>query len=100
MMPHLAEEIHQRLEPQSTRFVAEMDWPTADVSLLTRTTVTIAVQVMGRLRGTIDVAPGSDRATVIAKARDDVNVKQFIGNRTIAREIYVPDRIVNFVLQA
>ena len=57
MMPHLAEEMYSRLHPGAARLVAELPWPEADPDLLAAETVTIAVQVMGKLRGTIAVPP-------------------------------------------
>ena len=57
MMPHLAEEIYARLFPDSGHLVAELAWPEADPALLVAESVTIAVQVMGKLRGTVEVPP-------------------------------------------
>ena len=59
MMPHLAEEMYASSASwHPTRLVAELPWPEADPDLLAAETVTIAVQVMGKLRGTITVAAG------------------------------------------
>ena len=57
MMPHLAEEVYARLFPDNGHLVAELAWPEADPALLVAESVTIAVQVMGKLRGTIEVPP-------------------------------------------
>ena len=57
MMPHLAEEVYNRLHPSAATLVADLPWPEADPDLLVAETVTIAVQVMGKLRGTIAVPP-------------------------------------------
>ena len=59
MMPHLAEEVFLRLHPAGGHLVAELPWPEADPALLVAESVTIAVQVMGKLRGTIEVPPDS-----------------------------------------
>ena len=61
MMPHLAEEVYARLFPDSGHLVAELPWPEADPALLAADSVTIAVQVMGKLRGTIEVPPDAPR---------------------------------------
>src|SRR5262249_20576189 len=74
MMPHLAEEIYSRMYPASPSLVAELPWPVAEPDLLVADTVTVAVQVMGKLRGTIAVAPGSPEEAVIAAARAEPNV--------------------------
>ncbi len=98
MIPHLAEEIHARLYPDSAKLVAELAWPEADPALLIAGSVTIAVQVMGKLRGTIEIAPGAIASTVIHMARMEVNVARALQGKEIVKEIYVPNRIVNFVL--
>ena len=68
MMPHLAEEVYARLFPDNGHLVAELTWPEADPALLVAESVTIAVQVMGKLRGTIEVAPNAPADSVLAAA--------------------------------
>jgi leucyl-tRNA synthetase len=98
MMPHLAEEIFTRLCPGSDRLVAEQGWPAADPTLTAAETVTIAVQVMGKLRGTLEVPPDSAEADVVAAAEADVNVARALSGRRIVKRVYVANRIVNFVV--
>ena len=98
MMPHLAEEIHARLHPGSSEIVAEQAWPEADPSLVAVDTVTIAVQVMGKLRGTLALPPGSAEAAVLAAAEAEPNVARQLAGKRIVKRVYVPDRIVNFVV--
>ncbi|HET9018806.1 MAG TPA: class I tRNA ligase family protein, partial [Acetobacteraceae bacterium] len=97
MMPHLAEEMHARLVGDGT-LVAELPWPESDPALAAAETVTIAVQVMGKLRGTLSLPPGSKEAEVLAAAEADPNVARAMAGRRIVKRIYVPDRIVNFVV--
>jgi leucyl-tRNA synthetase len=97
MMPHLAEELHERFYPGAS-LVAELPWPDADPALVAAETVTIAVQVMGRLRGTISVPPDSPRDANIAAAKAEANVARALAGKRIVKEIYVPNRIINFVL--
>jgi leucyl-tRNA synthetase len=97
MMPHLAEEVHARLCPGGP-LIAELPWPEAEPALVAAETVTIAVQVGGRLRGTIEVAPGSPRDATIAAAKAEANVARALAGKRITKEIYVPNRIVNFVV--
>jgi leucyl-tRNA synthetase len=97
MVPHLAEEMHALLCP-GAGLLAEKEWPEAEAELAQPVTVTIAVQVMGRLRGTIEVPPGTDRAEVIAAAEAEPNVARQLAGKHIVKRIYVPDRIVNFVV--
>ena len=78
--------------------VAEQTWPEADPGLLIADSVTIAVQIMGKLRGTIAVPPDSDADAVIAAAEAVPHVAQGLAGKRIVRRIHVPNRIVNFVV--
>jgi len=98
MMPHLAEEVYLRLFPDSGHLVAELAWPEADPALLVAECVTIAVQVMGKLRGTIEAAPDASAEAVIAAAEADPNVAKALHGRRIVKRVHVPNRIVNFVV--
>ena len=98
MMPHLAEELHARLGAGDRRLVAELPWPEADPALTAAETVTIAVQVMGKLRGTVAMPPGCAEPEVIAAAAAEPNVARVLAGRRIVKRIYVPDRVVNFVV--
>jgi leucyl-tRNA synthetase len=97
MMPHLAEEMYSRMYPDAATLVADMPWPEADPDLLTAETVTIAVQVMGKLRGTIVRPPNSGEAANTAAALQEANVARALEGKQIRKTIYVPDRIINFV---
>ena len=97
MMPHLAEEIAARLRIGGGVLVAMSDWPSADPALLVAESVKIAVQVLGKLRGTIEVAPGAQEEDVLAAARAEPNVARALEGKRVVKQIYVPNRIVNFV---
>ena len=98
LAPHLAEEIHATLDASNPRLVAELPWPEADPALLAVDTVTIAVQVMGKLRGTIQLPPGTAQPEALAAAEAEPNVARALEGRRIVKRIHVPDRIVNFVV--
>jgi leucyl-tRNA synthetase len=97
MMPHLAETLHARLRPGSG-LVADMPWPEAEAELVAAEAVTIAVQVMGKLRGTIEAVPDEDAARVLAAAAAEPNVARLLEGKRIVKRIHVPNRIVNFVV--
>jgi leucyl-tRNA synthetase len=97
MMPHLAEEVHAHVAP-GAGLVAELPWPEADPAFTAAATVTIAVQVMGKLRGTVEMPPGTAAATVIAAAESETNVARALVGMRVVKRIHVPDRIVNFVV--
>jgi leucyl-tRNA synthetase len=97
MMPHLAEELWSLLRP-GEGLLASLPWPEADASLAAADALTIAVQVMGKLRGTITVPAGADEAAVLAAAEAEENVAKSLAGKTIRKRIHVPGRIVNFVI--
>ncbi|MDT7952920.1 MAG: class I tRNA ligase family protein, partial [Acetobacteraceae bacterium] len=97
MAPHLAEEISHLLDPAGP-LVAETAWPIADPALLTVDTVTVAVQVSGKLRGTVALPPGTAADDAYAAAAAEPNVARLLEGKRIVKRIYVPDRIVNFVV--
>ena len=96
MMPHLAEELWQRLGHET--LVAETPWPEVDDSLLEEDTVTVAVQVNGKLRGTVRLPKDSDRESATSVALDLDNVVKAVGGRPVRKVIVVPNRIINVVV--
>ena len=98
MMPHLAEEMYSRLHPGHGGVVADLPWLEADAALAAADTVTIAVQVSGKLRGTIVVPPNQAQEANVALALAHVNVVPLLDGKAVRKTIYVPDRIVNFVI--
>ena len=95
MMPHLAESCWESLGHR--QFVASTPWPVADGALVASDTVTIAVQVNGKLRGTIAVAPDADNASMEQAALALDTVARALDGKKPRRVIVVPGRIVNIV---
>ncbi len=60
--------------------------------------MTIAVQVMGKLRGTIEAPPDAPADAVIASAEAEPNVARALAGKRVVKRIHVPNRIVNFVV--
>ena len=73
-------------------------WPKADPGAVAKKTITVAVQVNGKLRGQIDVPTEAAQAEVIAVARADDNVARHLEGKTVKKEVYVAGRLVNFVV--
>ena len=96
MVPHLAEELWQRLGHDA--LLADAAWPEADPAWLVEDRRTIAVQVNGKLRATIALPSGSDRETVEAAALAEPNVLRDLEGKRLKRVIVVPDKIVNLVV--
>jgi leucyl-tRNA synthetase len=99
MMPHLAEDMHALLTGDAALLVTQ-PWPVADAALTVAHSVVIAVQIMGKLRATIEMTPGAPADLVIAAAAAEPNVARLLEGRRVVKQIHVPDRIVNFVVAA
>jgi len=95
MTPHLAEEAWAAMGESG--LVANADWPSYDPALLVEDEVTIAVQVNGKLRDTLVMPKGADRALVEAAARANPNVLRVLDGAEPKKVIVVPDRLVNLV---
>jgi leucyl-tRNA synthetase len=78
--------------------VAQATWPVADPALTAAEAFTVAVQVMGKLRATIDVAPEAAEDDVLAAAAAEPNVVRALEGKRIVKRVYVKNRIVNFVV--
>lgn len=93
--PHLAEELWQCLGHDKT--LAYAPWPEFDEGYIQEDMVEIAVQVNGKVRGSILVPASAEKERVLAIARTDESVARHLQGKIVRREIYVPGRIVNFV---
>ncbi|HUJ03521.1 MAG TPA: leucine--tRNA ligase [Rhizomicrobium sp.] len=96
MMPHLAESCWQALGHKS--LIVETAWPKADGALTRSDTVTYAVQVNGKLRGTFQIAQGTENGAVQEKALGLEPVARAIDGKPVKRVIVVRERIVNVVI--
>ncbi|MBO5039722.1 MAG: leucine--tRNA ligase [Clostridia bacterium] len=95
--PHICEEIWEGLGNKGFCSVAE--WPKYDESKTVDSTVEYAVQVLGKLRGTVVVNANDDKDTVLSKAKAVDKVIPFLEGKTIIKEIFVPNKLVNFVVK-
>jgi leucyl-tRNA synthetase len=95
MMPHLAEEIWQTLGGKN--LLADQPWPEADPDLTRDEQVTIAVQVNGKLRGTLDIPRDTDIGAVESAALAMPQVLRWLEGQPPRKVIVVPNRIVNIV---
>ena len=93
--PHVAEELWHRLGHDDP--VSEQTWPTYDPALLVEAIRRIPVQVDGKLRDTMLLAPGSPSAQAEQAARSLPKVARYLADRTIVKVVWVPDRLLNFV---
>ncbi|MCI4590759.1 leucine--tRNA ligase [Sphingobium sp. BYY-5] len=100
MTPHLAEEGWAEMGGASEDWglIADAAWPAVDPALLVDDEVTIACQVMGKLRDTITVAKGTPRDELEKLALAAPNVARILDGATPKKIIVVPDRLVNLVV--
>ena len=96
-VPHLSEEFWSLLGHSET--ITYQPWPQFDEGLIQLDEVTIAVQVNGKLRANINIAKDSDEKDVISEAMSLENVKKFISEGNVVKTIYVPNRLLNFVVK-
>jgi leucyl-tRNA synthetase len=98
--PHAAEELwHEVLGPAARdRLLADEPWPSFDPALVAADTVTIAVQVNGKLRGEVQAPAEAGEAEVRALAQAEERVKAHLSGKTVRKVIFVPRRLVNFVV--
>ncbi len=97
--PHLAEEIwHTKFKTDSDTITYE-SWPTYDEKYLVEDSVTYAVQVNGKVRAELPFAKDGKKDEVIAAAKDIEKVSQYLNEGEIMKEIFVPNKIVGFVVK-
>ncbi|HSM05223.1 MAG TPA: leucine--tRNA ligase [Longimicrobiales bacterium] len=95
--PHVAEELWERTGHEGSIFDAA-PWPDFDPDKAREDTVEVAVQVNGKLRGTISLPTDAAAEAAEAAARAEENVSRHLQDLTVRRVIHVPNRLVNFVV--
>jgi leucyl-tRNA synthetase len=98
--PHVAEELWHEVQGPAARdrLLAAEPWPAFDPALVVADTVTIAVQVNGKLRGEVQAAVAATEADVRALAEADDRVKVHLSGKSIRKVVFVPKRLMNFVV--
>ncbi len=94
--PHLAEELWARLGWEGP--IHRTPWPAYDPAALENLSAKLVVQVNGKHRGELQVPPGLPEAEAAALARSLPKVAQHLAGRALKRVVYVPNRILNFVV--
>ncbi len=94
--PHLCEELWERLGHRPS--LAREPWPSYDPALIVSERLTIPVQINGKLRSKIEVAADAAREEVIALARQDAKVREWLQGKEERNVIYVEKKLVNFVV--
>ena len=94
--PHFCDELWSVLNFKET--VLENVWPACDITATTDDHINIAIQVNGKLRGDIDVAAELDQNEIIAIAKKHPKIAKYLENTSIKKEIYIPKKLINFVV--
>ena len=96
--PHMAEEIWERLG--HTKSICLETWPEYSEELAQDNEVEIAVQINGKLRGTLSTTISIAQDDALTQAKELENVQKFLENKKIVKEIFIPGKIVNFVVRS
>jgi len=95
--PHFSEELWQELGHEGSIHSAK--WPTWDETLIVEKTITLAVQVNGKLRAEITVPADIDESQAIETAKKDPKIDGMLADKQVIKAFYVPGRLVNLVLE-
>lgn len=93
--PHISHELWKHLGHDQA--VIDATWPSVDESALVQDSITLVVQVNGKLRGQVEMPASASREEIEAAARSNENVLRFIDGLTIRKVIVVPGKLVNIV---
>ncbi|WP_216891539.1 leucine--tRNA ligase [Pseudomonas putida] len=93
--PHISHELWKHLG--DAQAVIDATWPSVDESALVQDSITLVVQVNGKLRGQVEMPASASREEIEAAARSNENVLRFIDGLTIRKVIVVPGKLVNIV---
>ena len=93
--PHIAEEMWHGLGHETSVF--EAGWPKCDESKLVENTVSVAVQINGKVRENIKISKDETKENALAKGKEAIASR--LEGKTIVKEIYVPGRIINIVVK-
>ncbi len=96
-IPHTAEEIWNRLDENQS--LTYEPWPGYDENLTKEDLINIVIQVNGKLRTNIEIESNAEKESVLAQARKNEKIITYLSEGKLIKEIYVPGRLVNFVVK-
>lgn len=95
--PHITEELWARLGHDQTIHIDT--WPEWDEELIKQELVTIVVQINGKLRGEFSFERGVEEEAVVNEVKKDDKVSKYLSQGDIKKTIFVPDKLINFVVK-
>jgi leucyl-tRNA synthetase len=96
IIPHICHRLWQDLGHDSV--IIDHPWPQIDTTALIQESIEMVIQVNGKLRGKMQIAPDADRDSCEAMARANDQLQRFLGDDPIRKVIVVPGKLVNFVV--
>ena len=93
--PHICEEMWETIGGKG--FLSTHEWPKFDEEKTKDNEIEIAVQICGKLKGTITITPDTTKEEALALALSDEKIKSLLDGKTVVKEIYIPGKIVNIV---
>ena len=97
--PHITEEIHEKLFFDLNKPISSKSWPVYDEKLILSQELTIAVQVNGKTKGSIIVNSNATEKEIYSAITSKSEFSKYFNNRQIFKKIFVPNRLVNFVIK-
>jgi leucyl-tRNA synthetase len=94
--PHICESLWEMLGESGS--VVNTAWPEVDESARVREQITLVVQINGKLRARIELAPGCDEEQAMAVAMAEPNVTRHMEDKSVRKVIHIPDRLLNIVV--
>ena len=97
--PHLTEEIYANIAGEDAGFLTVSAWPEYDPAKTIDDMIEVGVQVNGKVRAAVQIARDADKETALATAKANERVASFMEGKKLIKEIYVPGKIINFVVK-
>ena len=96
--PHFAEEVWAKALGHQNG-ISFAPWPAFEERYATDDTVTIGVQVLGKVRGEVKLHKEADEATAVAEAKKDANVQKYLEGKELVKVVYKAGKILNFIIK-
>ena len=95
--PHISEELYQVIGSEGV--LSEQEWVTYDEALCVDDMIEIVVQINGKVKAKLEIPADAEKDDVLAQAAADAKIKEATAGKTIIKQIYVPKKLVNFVVK-